>query len=371
MKRYLAIIILVVLIFNQKIARVEIPTPEYEVLNHIKKVISQKKAFKIDSFFTSKYKRHVFNGTVLFAENGMILYEKAFGYSNFKTKDSLQINSVFQLASVTKPLTSCAVLMLYERGELNLEDDIRTFFPDFPYEGVTVRLLLTHRSGLPDYMYFADHLWKSRSVPITNDDVIDLMTLYKPSRYYLPNKRYNYSNTNYCLLASIIEKVSGMSYAEFMKSQIFEPLGMKNTRVMTYDDLKFNPPENLTTGYNRPWRAAENSYLNGVVGDKGIYSTVEDLFQLDQALYQGNLVSLFTLKEAFQPAHKDLRDNDNYGFGWRINLNNGNKYIFHSGWWKGYKTYFIRRIHEKKTIIILSNTALHHFLSINRLNELL
>lgn len=371
MKKYLIIIFSVVLILNQKIARVEIPTAEYEILNHIKQVISQKKAVKIDSFFTAQYKNHVFNGTVLFAEKGTILYEKAFGYSDFKNKDTLQINSVFQLASVSKPLTSCAILMLYERGELNLEDDIRTFFPDLPYEGVTVRNLLTHRSGLPDYMYFADHLWKSRSVPITNNDVIDLMILFKPSRYYLPDRRYNYSNTNYCLLASIIEKVSGMSYADFMRTQIFEPLGMKNTWVMTYDDLKYNPPENLTTGYNRYRRPAENSYLNGVVGDKGIYSTVEDLFQLDQALYHGKLVSLFTLQEAFQPAHKDLRDNDNYGFGWRINLNDGNKYVFHTGWWKGFKTYFIRRIQEKKTIIILSNTARNHFLSIRRLNELL
>ncbi|MBN2364865.1 MAG: class A beta-lactamase-related serine hydrolase [Calditrichaeota bacterium] len=371
MKNYLVAIVIFVLMFNQKIARVEIPTPEHELINFVHEIIGHKKAAKIDSFFTARARYKIFNGAVLVAEKGRILYQKSFGYSNFRTKDSLHINSLFQLASVTKPLTACAILMLCDRGLVSLDDDIRRFFPEFPYDNITVRLLLTHRSGLPDYLYFADRFWKSRTIPITNDDVLDIMTLYKPSRYYLPDRRYNYSNTNYCLLASIIEKVSGLTYAEFMKTQIFDPLGMHNTRILTYDDLKHDTIENLTTGYSRWGRASENSYLNGVVGDKGIFSTVEDLFRLDQALYQGNLVSLFALQEAFKPAHRDLRDYDNYGFGWRINMNGGNKIVFHSGWWKGYKTYFVRKIGEQKTIIVLTNTAMHNFLSIRRLSELI
>ena len=218
---------------------------------------------------------------------------------------------------------------------------------------------------------FADQLWKSRRTPLSNQDVLDLMILYKPDRYYLPNRRYNYSNTNYALLALIIEKVSGLSYAAFMKSEIFDPLGMKNSYVVAYDDMKSKAIETMVPGYYRPGRKVENSYLNGVVGDKGVYSTVEDLYLWDQALYQGRLVSLFTLEESFRPAHKDLRDYDNYGFGWRLNLNDGNKIVFHSGWWKGFKTYFIRKINEQKTIIILTNTANHHFMSVRRLSGLL
>jgi CubicO group peptidase (beta-lactamase class C family) len=197
------------------------------------------------------------------------------------------------------------------------------------------------------------------------------MILYKPQRYYKPDRRYNYSNTNYALLALIIEQVSGMSYAEFMKLRIFEPLGMKNSYVMTFEDLRNNKKPELVKGYYRPGRVAENHYFNGVVGDKGIYSTVDDLFLWDQALYQGKLISLFNIRDSFLPAHRDLRDHDNYGYGWRINLNKGNRIIFHSGWWKGFKTYFIRKVDEQKTIIILTNTANHHFISIRRLTELL
>jgi CubicO group peptidase (beta-lactamase class C family) len=370
-KEYYLYIFFAIFILNQNIARVEGPSAEHALINQIHQVIDYKKASVIDSFFQARYQKRAFNGTVLFAEKGRVLYENSFGFSDFKQKETLDVSSIFQLASVTKPLTACAVLMLYEEGKLNLDDDISEFFPAFPYKGVTVRLLLTHRSGLPDYMYFADKLWKSRRTPISNQDVLDLMILYKPYRYYKPNRRYNYSNTNYALLALIIEQVSGMSYAEFMKSRIFEPLGMKNSYVVTFDDLRNNKESPFVKGYYRPGRTVENHYFNGVVGDKGIYSTVDDLFLWDQALYQGKLISLFTLRESFLPAHRDLRDYDNYGFGWRINLNDGNKIVFHSGWWKGFKTYFIRKIDEQKTIIILTNTANHHFISVRRLSQLL
>jgi len=197
------------------------------------------------------------------------------------------------------------------------------------------------------------------------------MVFFKPQRYFFPNKRYNYSNTNYCLLALLIEEITGMTFAEFMHTRIFEPLEMKNTFILNYDDLIYNVNDQIVVGYNCHGKKAENSYLNGVVGDKGIYSTVRDLLLWDQALYEGKLVSLFTLNEAFKPAHPDLRANDNYGFGWRLNENNGNNIVFHSGWWKGFRTYFIRKIKEKKTVIVLTNTAQHNFISIGKLTDLL
>ena len=371
MKKYIFLILLSLFLFNQKIARVERPSPELMLTNYIHQVISSKKAMKIDSFFTARHRRGLFNGAVLFAEKGRLIYSNAFGYGNFKKKYPLEVNTSFQLASLTKPLTSCAVLMLVESGQIDLDDDIRKYFPAFPYKNVTIRLLLTHRSGLPDYMYFADRLWKSRRIFIYNEDVIDLMTLYKPYRYYKPDRRYNYSNTNYAILASLIEKVSGMTFAEYLKHNIFDPLGMKNSFVYSKDKIKAATGEKIAIGYDNPRRRSENSYLNGIVGDKGIYSSVEDFFRWDQAIHQGDLISLFNLEAAFTPAHRDLRDYDNYGFGWRINLNNGNKIVFHSGWWKGFKTYYIRKIKEQKTIIILTNTANQHFISIRRLSQLL
>jgi CubicO group peptidase (beta-lactamase class C family) len=342
-----------------------------EICNFVHLVVDVKKSAKIDSFFTSRYKHKAFNGTVLIGEKGRIVYENAFGFANFKKNDSLKTNSIFQLASVSKPLTSFAVLMLSDQGKLNLEDNVQKYFPDFPYENITIRMLLSHRSGLPEYMYFADKLWPSRTKPISNEDVLNLMIKFKPYKYYDPGKRYNYSNTNYCLLVLIIEKVSGMSFEKFMKSQIFEPLGMKNSYVLRYEDIKEHDIENVVVGYNKRGRRAENSYLNGVVGDKGIFSTVEDLFKWDTAIYQGRLVSKKTMEEAFKPAHKDLRPNDNYGFGWRINENNGDKIVFHSGWWKGFRTYYIRKLSEQKTIIVLTNIARYNFISIRKLTELI
>lgn len=344
---------------------------EEELVNLVHTVIDSKKAAKIDSFFTARYNRKAFNGTVLVAEKGRIIYKNAFGFANFKKKDSLKTNSVFQLASVSKPLTAFAVLILSEKGKLDLKDDLRKYFPDFPYENVTIRNLLTHRSGLPEYMYFADHLWPSRKKAISNQDVLELMIKYKPYKYYTPGKRYNYSNTNYCLLVLIIEKVSGKSFGAFMKSNIFDPLGMNNSYVFTYKEIKKPVIENVVVGYNRRGRRAENSYLNGVVGDKGIFSTVEDLYKWDTAMYEGRLVRKEILEEAFKPAHKDLRQNDNYGFGWRINANGGDKIVFHSGWWKGFRTYYVRKLSEQKTIIVLTNSARSNFISIRKLQALL
>jgi CubicO group peptidase (beta-lactamase class C family) len=220
-------------------------------------------------------------------------------------------------------------------------------------------------------MYFADQYWPSRRLPITNDDVIELMIKYKPGKYYLPGKRYNYSNTNYCLLVSIIEKVSRMSFGQFMQSEVFKPLGMTNSYVLGYDEIKFNNINDFVIGYDKRGRRAEHSYLNGVLGDKGIFSTVEDLYKWDLAMYNGGLVSIATLEEAFKPAHKDLRDYDNYGFGWRINANGGDKIVFHSGWWKGFRTYIVRRLNSQKTIIVLTNSARLNFISTRKLVSLI
>lgn len=365
------IVFLVVLFsFNQSRVSSELPSPEIELTRFIHQKIDARKAVKIDSFFTDWYEKGIFNGTVLIAEEGRIVYENAFGYADFRKKDSLRVNTPFQLASVSKPLTAAAVLMLYEDAKLSLDDDIRTFFPQLPYKDVTIRLLLTHRSGLPDYLYFADQYWPDRSVPLTNQDVIDLMVLYHPPIYYLPDHRYNYSNTNYALLAAIVEKVSGMDFGEFMKTNIFKPLGMRNSFVYNMGRHPHLPDG--AVGYNRIGRPAANSYLNGVVGDKGIFSTVEDLLLFDRALYEGRLVRPSTLTLAYQPAHKDLYKYDNYGFGWRINASRKkNKIVYHTGWWKGYKTYFIRELGEEKTVIVLTNSARLPFIPVRLLENLI
>lgn len=330
-----------------------------------------KTAARVDSFFENRYSRGLFNGTVLFAEKKNIIYENALGYGNFRQKDTLTINSQFQLASVSKPLTAYAVMLLKQRGEISYGDSIRHFFPDFPYENITIHQLLIHRSGLPAYMYFADEYWKEpgRDITINNFDVIDLMIEYEPMRYYLPGQRYNYSNTNYCLLAAIIQKVSGKSFGDFMEDEVFVPLGMLNTKVYNREKDPENPFP--VKGYIGWRRRPGNTYLNGVAGDKGIYSTVEDLYKFNRALFEGYLVTKEELNKAYIPAHDELYDHDNYGFGWRVNMRpDSSKVVYHTGWWKGFRSYFIRELESEKCIVVLTNRSNSGVLSTRELMEL-
>ena len=338
----------------------------------VKEELSQKKkqkAKELRKFFYNRYKKRGFNGVVLFAQNGKVIYEDTFGYKDFVNRDTLEINTKFQLASVSKPLTSYAILLLKQQGKLSLQDSVQKYFPKFPYHGVTIRLLLIHKSGIPEYNYFADKYWENKHIPITNIDVINLMFEKDITRYYLPDKKYNYINTNYAVLAAIIEKVTGKRFEDFMKEEIFDPLQMHNTVIYRKGNEK--NIENIAIGYHKRRVRAEDNYQNGVVGDKGVYSTVEDLLKFDQALYNGKLVNKNNLEEAFKPAHKRLYINDNYGYGWRINAaDSTNKIVYHTGWWKGFRSYFIRELGKKKAIIVLSNISNHSIFATKELIEL-
>ena len=327
---------------------------------------SYKTAEKLEKYFDRRFKIGVFNGAVLFAEKGMVVFKKAYGFGNFRTKDTLRTNSSFQLASVTKPLTAVALLMLVEKGKLSLEDSLGKFIPGLPYHGIKVEQLLAHRSGLPEYMYFADKYWEDKHKLIHNEDVIELMRKFKPLRYYKPGVRYNYSNTNYALIASIIEKVSGTTYENFMSENIFKPLGMHNTYVFNGQNK-----ENKVVGYLTRRRRAGDTYLNGVVGDKGIYSTVEDLYKWNTALDNGLLIDKTLMKKAFTPYHKELRIYDNYGLGWRINAaDTTNIIVYHTGWWKGFRSYFIKQLGKQRTLIILTNISKTGVFGVRELTKL-
>ena len=323
----------------------------------------------LKAFFQKKAK-YGFNGTVLYAHDGEIKFSNAYGYANLRSKDPLTMESSFQLASVSKPITALAVLKLYDDGLINLDDSVQQFLPDFPYHGISIRYLLSHRSGLSNYMYFSDEFWPDRGVAITNRDMLGLMVKYVPKPYYPPNRRYNYSNTNYAVLVLIVEEVSQMSFEAYVKLNIFLPLNMSTSLI--YNKSVYPDNFNHVIGYTGSRRVAENTYLNGVVGDKGVYASALDLFKLDQALYDSTFISQQTLEEAFTLQHKDLRIWDNYGLGWRINAKDpDNKIVYHSGWWKGFHTYFIRQLGSKKTLIILSNTDRSSSMGIRDLLDLI
>ena len=327
---------------------------------------------KIDDYFSRKYKRKQFNGNILFAENGKIISHKSYGYANLKTKEKLTENHSFQLASVSKPFTSVAILQLIENGQINLNDTLQKFFPNFPYEGITIHQLLCHRSGLSQYTHFCDapdSIWPDKSKTINNQDVIDIISKINPLINYPPDRRYYYCNTNYLLLASIVKKISGIEFKQYLKENIFSPIDMNNSIV--YDRTNFNDLIMPTQGYeNRtPW---EDVYLNGVVGDKGVYSTTMDLLKFDRALEKNLLINDSLKKLAFSKKNKDYNRNKNYGYGFRLKDHNKyGKIVYHTGWWKGYRSYYIKVLKNDQTIIILNNVKRGRFLNIDKLIDLI
>lgn len=338
----------------------------------IKFIENDKRKGKIESFFQKKFKQRQFNGNILFAENDQIITNKSYGFANFQEKEKLTQNHSFQLASVSKPFTAIAILQLIENGILTLNDTVEKFLPNFPYEGITIHQLLSHRSGLSQYTHFCDSpdsIWPDKNKTINNNDVIEIISKIKPLRNYPPDRRYYYCNTNFLLLASIVEKVTGITFREYLKSNIFSPLGMNHT--VLYDRTNFEELILPTQGYeNRtPW---EDVYLNGVVGDKGIYSTTLDMFLFDQALNQNILINDSLKKLAFSKMNKDYHQNKNYGYGFRLKTHKKfGKIVYHTGWWKGYRSYFIKIPESNQTIIVLNNVKRGRFLNINQLIELI
>lgn len=351
------------------------PTPEPDSTAYFDSLFTPY-AFRIDTFFQNKHKKTEFYGTVLFAQRGRIIYENKFGYANLKTKDTLTLEHTFQLASASKPFTAVAIMQLVEQGKLKLTDEMHQFFPQFPYNGITVEHLLNHRSGMSQYTHFCDapdSIWPDKHKTITNNDVIEIVNSIVPMVNYAPGQTHYYCNTNYMLLASIVEKIAKMSFKDYLKKYIFEPADMSSTVLYHRDneDQLILP----ATGYNGAFNPTIDIYLNGVVGDKGIYSNVHDLLNFDQALYDGVLLSDSTVQLMMQD-HNELQSNgQNYGFGFRIypeeSTNGLGRIVFHTGWWKGFRTYFIRVPHQQKTIVVLTHIKRGAFLDIRELVALI
>jgi CubicO group peptidase (beta-lactamase class C family) len=316
---------------------------------------------RIDEVIEQLHKTRGFNGNVLVAKHGKIIYERALGWADYLHRDSLKINSQFELASVTKTMTSTAILMLLERGKLTLDDNVKKFFPDFPYDGITIRLLLTHRSGMMNYVYFTDDLYRAQHLNqrkgITNADEMALIAKYKPNPFNKPNARFLYNNSNFMVLGSIIEKVSGIPYSQFMKENVFIPAGMQHTAVYSkavYDKIPVD-----VVGHDRgQWKySVAQNFLDGPVGDKGIYSTVGDLYLFDRALRAGRLLKPATMDSAYVPRNPMIHGHFSYGYGWRIFQAPGQQVIYHTGWWHGFRHIFLRDIKDDITIVLLTNLS--------------
>ena len=321
----------------------------------------------IDSVVNDLFKSERFNGNVLVAEKGNVLYNKSFGNANESTKELLNENSIFELASVSKQFTAMAIVILKEKGKLSYEDKISTFLPQLSnYKNVTIKHLLNHTGGLPDYMDLMDSLFDKSKIA-TNKDIVDLFSKHNPKILFEPNTKWEYSNTGYAFLASIIEKVSGTSYGNYLQKAIFKPLEMNNTFVYT---RRFAPKKisNYAFGYIYsdslkkyilPDELEETKmviWLDGIVGDGTVNSTVNDLLKWDRALYTEKLVSSESKKEIFRAVELNNKSKRDYGFGWALSDDETyGKIVNHSGGWPGYKTFIERHIDNDKTIIVLQN----------------
>jgi CubicO group peptidase (beta-lactamase class C family) len=304
------------------------------------------------AYFDSVLVHRGFNGSYLIAKDGEIIVEKYIGFADAATKaDSLTEHSAFHLASVSKTFTAMAILKLWQDGKLALEDDISKYFEQFPYPGVTVKMLLNHRSGLPNYVHYLEQLGWNRKKTVTNQDVLNSLYTMNPPLQFATGKHFGYCNTNYALLALLIEKLSGTTYANYLQQTFFTPMGMKDTYVYAQKDSATAMPS-----FEHNNRRFAIEYLDVVYGDKNIYSTVKDMLKWDQALYAQTLFTRPTLDSAFAPYSFEKDGKRNYGLGWRMTLlENGKKIIYHNGWWHGNNTVFIRLIDEKATIIVLGN----------------
>lgn len=340
---------------------VNLPEINDSLFSNLDSAIIAKKAIELDKKFRRLQRLTGFNGTVLFAEKGQIILKKAYGFANVRRRrDPLTTHSAFQLASVSKMFSAMAVMILKTEGKIDYDEDIRTYLPRFPYEGVTCRLLMTHRSGLPRYMSLSLAHWDNKRIPLNNDGVVDLFVKYKPDVYFKPNHGFHYCNTNYALLACVVEAVTKKHFDEFVKEKIFKPLGMNDSFIYNMRNDSTVPlyVEKGVPGYYKRgwrWRRMENDYLNGVLGDKNVYTSVEDLYKYDRALDNFTLVPDSVLREAFEKGSpKYWRRKDNYGFGWRLKTSM-DSVAYHFGWWKGFRTFYIRDMRHQRTLVVLTN----------------
>jgi CubicO group peptidase (beta-lactamase class C family) len=308
---------------------------------------------KLDGLFQDFSQPGAPGASVMIIQDGNVPFAKGYGLANLEEKTPCAIWSNFRLASVTKQFTAMCVLILVERKQLSLGEPLTGFFPGFPAYGrkITVRHLLNHTSGLLDY---EDLIPKGTEIPVLDRDVLRLM-LRQDKTYFPPGSKYRYSNTAYALLALIVEVRSGNTFARFLHENIFRPLKMEHT--LAYEQGLSVVP-NRAYGYSADsggFKRTDQSLTSSVLGDGGIYSSVEDLYQWDQALYTDKLISHKLLKVAFKPGPATEHPDTGYGFGWFIGNYRGLREIWHSGTTIGFTTRIARFPDKHFTVIILTN----------------
>lgn len=323
----------------------------------------------LNQFMQHQVKTNHFNGNVLVAKNGKIIYQKSFGYADFNTKRLLNDSSVFELASVSKQFTAMGILLLVQKGKIKLSDTLRKFFPQLPYRNITIKEMLTHTSGLPDYMDEMELKWDHQKIAF-NKDVINFLVTEKPPIHFQPGKKWEYSNTAFVLLASIIEKVSGQSFKDYMAENIFTRLGMTHSQVYnTRRSAKEIIPDyaygyvysDSLKKYMLPDSIPEFEgvyYLDGIEGDAMISSTTGDLLKWENALKVHSLLNKKLQTKMLSPQSiADTILKKYYGYGIFVGKDAHGRYASHRGTWPGYGTFLLHYAPADVTIVVLCNNV--------------
>jgi CubicO group peptidase (beta-lactamase class C family) len=303
---------------------------------------------------------------VLVLDHGQVVFEKCYGLANVKDKKPITPRTTFELASCSKQFAGTAILLMSERGQLGLDDDVRKYLPELPeYDRknpIRISHLQQHTSGLPEYMDFPNVKGKDPTFLSNEDYVGEFARQRKKFPLYFPTgTKYRYTNTNYLLLALIVERVSKQSYGAFLKSDIFDPLGMKTATVFETPKVSVKEP---ALGYHReqdtfqdiwgPTPFRQETLLT--VGDGGIWASLDDLARWDEGWRKGKILKAETVKQALVPSKFGKDEINNYAFGWGLSVEDGKLVgMAHNGSWGGFHTWVSRDLEEERTVIVLSN----------------
>lgn len=331
----------------------------------------------IDSLLTYINNKNEFNGIVLIGTNDSILFSKSYGYADFSKRRKIDEETQFYIASISKQFTATAILLLSERGKLKLSQSVKSIIKDFPYPKVTIHHLLSNTSGITDYIdHFAEN-WNKRKQANT-DDVINYLINKKPDLYFEPKSKFQYSNTNYVILAKIIEVVSNESYPSFLENNIFATCSLSSTYA-TSKPYFTEQDENVAFGYtieNDNFIRVDSSktkyidrvnYLSGIQGDGSIVTTIADLFLWHQALHSNFILTkestelLFTQTTLLDGSHSY------YGYGWYVD----EKIVDHTGSWPGYQSRIIKNLENGMVGISFKNVEVNNWNWISEFDKLI
>ena len=328
------------------------------------KSLTNSKSNQYSKLISEMKSKGITTGNILVYENGEIVFQSSDGLRSIDPIDSLSLDSQFRLASVSKQFTGVAIMKLKEAGSIDYDQRVNTILTDFPHDNITIKHLLHHTSGIADYIKIINKNFinkeSARRYILGNNEILEIFYDTNPKLNFQPGEKFEYSNTGYLVLASIVEKVSNQHFRDFLKDNIFEPIGMSNTTLYNYQEGDDSNMPDRVFGYKK--RKKEyilNDYhlVNDVRGDGGIYSTLNDLYKWNMALINYELLPKEYLVEAWSSGTLNNGKKTNYGFGWILEDKSKPKAVSHAGGWVGFVTYLYNEIETKSGYIILTNNS--------------